>query len=439
MSDVAVRVEGLSKRYRLGAVQSYKTVRESIMGALGGPRRWLGRLGSDTSDEADTIWALKDVSFDVKHGEVVGIIGRNGAGKSTLLKILSRITEPTEGTVEIHGRVGSLLEVGTGFHPELSGRENIFMNGAILGMRQAEIRRKFDEIVAFAEVEQFIDTPVKRYSTGMYMRLAFAVAAHLEPEILVVDEVLAVGDAQFQKKCLGKMGDVARQGRTVLFVSHQMAAVRVLCGQSAWLHNGRIESFGPTVAILQSYLKESQPQDPVVQRVIEVDPKKAFQVVGGRISTREGELTTHFECDQPLRLQLSCVVRERVPGLYGYCLISRTDGTAVMATDSFDAGHNSLDELPVGLIELQILVPARTLAPGAYVVYFNFGTIQGQSGHDVDTPGEILSFTLEDHSTNRGNNRLGYFSTIIDWEVMNTVVATRGANGVGISLVSAEI
>jgi lipopolysaccharide transport system ATP-binding protein len=207
-------------------------------------------------EKDDTIWALRDVSFEVKRGEVVGIIGRNGAGKSTLLKILSRITEPTGGRAEIHGRVGSLLEVGTGFHPELTGRENIYLNGAILGMKRAEIDRKFDEIVAFAEIEKFLDTPVKRYSSGMYVRLAFAVAAHLEPEILLVDEVLAVGDAAFQKKCLGKMGDVAREGRTVLFVSHNMGAVARLCNRSMWLDDGCIHKQGATSEVINAYLQE---------------------------------------------------------------------------------------------------------------------------------------------------------------------------------------
>ncbi|MCJ7620698.1 MAG: ABC transporter ATP-binding protein, partial [Anaerolineae bacterium] len=222
MTDIAVHVENLSKQYRIGAPQArYKTLRESLVDMASAPVHRLRRLGQP-SPENETIWALKDVSFDVKKGEVVGIIGRNGSGKTTLLKILSRITEPTEGHAEIKGRVGSLLEVGTGFHPELTGRENIYLNGAILGMKRAEIDERFDEIVAFSEIERFLDTPVKRYSSGMYVRLAFSVAAHLEPEILLVDEVLAVGDAAFQKKCLGKMGDVAREGRTGLFVSHNM-------------------------------------------------------------------------------------------------------------------------------------------------------------------------------------------------------------------------
>src|SRR5216684_391804 len=247
-----IRVENLSKQYRLGGPQVvYSTVRESLVGAIRAPLKRLRR----NRGSAETIWAVKDLSFEIMPGEVVGIIGRNGAGKSTVLKILSRITEPTTGRAELYGRVASLLEVGTGFHPELTGRENIFLNGAILGMRKAEIERKFDEIVAFAEVEKFIDTPVKRYSSGMHVRLAFAVAAHMETEILLVDEVLAVGDAQFQKKCLGKMGDVARRGRTVLFVSHNMSAIQLLCSRAVRLGSGRVVGQGPAREQVEDYLK----------------------------------------------------------------------------------------------------------------------------------------------------------------------------------------
>src|SRR6202034_3385646 len=240
MSDTVIRVDNLSKKYLLGVNQSSEGLRHVIQDTVTAPFRWLkkrstppepGAIALPNPNAAKDFWALKGVSFEIKQGEVVAIIGRNGAGKSTLLKILSRITEPTEGRVEINGRVASLLEVGTGFHPELTGRENIFLNGAILGMMQSEIKKKFDEIVAVAEVEKFLDTPVKRYSSGMYVRLAFAVAAHLEPEILLVDEVLAVADAAFQTKCLGQMRRAARSGRTVLFVSHNLGAVRALCGR----------------------------------------------------------------------------------------------------------------------------------------------------------------------------------------------------------------
>jgi lipopolysaccharide transport system ATP-binding protein len=260
MANLAIRVEGVGKQFRLGEARTrFPTLRDALTASA---RRAGAMIFSPLRSfrertRPETFWALRNVSFEVAEGEVVGIIGGNGAGKSTLLKILSRITEPTEGRVEIHGRVGSLLEVGTGFHPELSGRENTFLNGAILGMTRQEIARKFDEIVAFAEVERFIDTPVKHYSSGMYLRLAFAVAAHLEPEILIVDEVLAVGDASFQKKCLGKMGDVARQGRTVLFVSHNMDAIQRLCTHCLMLEHGQVTAEGPTAAVVSRYLSRN--------------------------------------------------------------------------------------------------------------------------------------------------------------------------------------
>ncbi len=255
MSNVAISVEGLGKRYRIGAGPSepYGNIRESLVRAAGAPLRRL-RGGASGGGAMRDAWALKDVSFEVKHGEAVGIIGRNGAGKSTLLKVLSRITEPTTGQAVVHGRVGSLLEVGTGFHPELTGRENIYLNGAVMGMSRADIKRRFDEIVDFSGVETYLDTPVKRYSSGMYMRLAFAVAAHLEPEVLVVDEVLAVGDAEFQKKCLGKMSKVVSEGRTVLFVSHNMAAVSNLCLKSVLLKTGVVDDIGETRRVIASYV-----------------------------------------------------------------------------------------------------------------------------------------------------------------------------------------
>src|SRR5262245_37164015 len=253
----AIQVSSLSKHYRLGdgSKYGYRTLRESMMDKMQAPLRWLtgNKAPSDSSLPKD-IWALKDVNFDVKQGEVLGVIGRNGAGKSTLLKVLSRITKPTSGEVQIRGRVGSLLEVGTGFHPELTGRENVFLNGAILGMSRREVTRKFDEIVDFAEIGPFLDTPVKRYSSGMYTRLAFAVASHLEPEVLVVDEVLAVGDVAFQKKCLGKMGQVSRQGRTVLFVSHNMTAIKSLCTRAVVIENGRVALDGGVDEAVNHYL-----------------------------------------------------------------------------------------------------------------------------------------------------------------------------------------
>ncbi|HZS70344.1 MAG TPA: ABC transporter ATP-binding protein [Candidatus Acidoferrum sp.] len=262
MSNIAIHCEGLGKQYRLGAASQhrYKALRDVLAGAATAPFRAAAALARGErvrKEKPAPFWALRDVSFDIEHGEIVGVIGRNGAGKSTLLKILSKITTPTTGYARIHGRVGSLLEVGSGFHPELTGRDNIYMNGAILGMTRREIERKFDEIVAFAEVEKFVDTPVKRYSSGMYLRLAFAVAAHLEPEILFVDEVLAVGDAAFQKKCLGKMNEVSRQGRTIIFVSHNMTALRNLCTRAIWLADGKVVEDGEAGAVVADYLQRN--------------------------------------------------------------------------------------------------------------------------------------------------------------------------------------
>ena len=277
MPDIAIRCEGLSKQYRIGERESYKALRDVITNAAAAPFRRIRRAlrngngnhagaahySSPITHHSNHFWALNDVSFDVQQGEVVGIIGRNGAGKSTLLKILSRVTKPTRGHARIHGRVASLLEVGTGFHPELTGRENIYLNAAILGMRRAEVERKFDEIVAFAEIEKFIDTPVKRYSSGMYVRLAFAVAAHLEPEILIVDEVLAVGDTEFQKKCLGKMGEVARGGRTVLFVSHNMQAISTLTTRCLMLGEGKLTREGTPERVITAYLEGNVVRDSI--------------------------------------------------------------------------------------------------------------------------------------------------------------------------------
>ena len=254
MLDTAIRIQGLSKQYVIGLPEERaSSLPEALLRTITAPFRAL-RPAAAAEKAKSEFWALNDVTFDVPRGEVIGIIGRNGAGKSTLLKILSRITEPTHGEIELHGKVASLLEVGTGFHPELTGRENIYLNGAMLGMRRTETERKFDEIVSFSEIERFLDTPVKRYSSGMYTRLAFAVAAHLEPEILVVDEVLAVGDAAFQKKCLGKMGEVAQNGRTVVFVSHNMGAVKSLCQRVAWLQGGRLVEVGSPSEVIGKYL-----------------------------------------------------------------------------------------------------------------------------------------------------------------------------------------
>lgn len=304
--DTVIQVEGLSKRYRIGVKEDPpENLREAVGSLLGASFRYLRQMTRPPSEE-ETLWALKDVSFEVKQGEVLGIIGSNGAGKSTLLKILSRITEPTTGRAIINGRVGSLLEVGTGFHPELTGRENTYLNGAILGMKKREIDRKFDEIVAFAEVEKFIDTPVKRYSSGMYVRLAFAVAAHLEPEILIVDEVLAVGDTAFQKKCLGKMEDVSQQdGRTILFVSHNMLAITSLCQIAMLLEGGQVTSTGPVAEIVTLYSRHEMETLPEVNWTESTAPgNNVARILRVRACNEDGFSLYLFDIRRPIDIEV---------------------------------------------------------------------------------------------------------------------------------------
>jgi len=318
MNEIAIRCVGLSKRYRIGQQEPYRALRDVIAQGAATPfRRLRSALASNSNGKAKTessnsnsIWALDDVSFEIRRGDVVGIIGRNGAGKSTLLKILSRITKPTRGYVDINGRVGSLLEVGTGFHPELTGRENIYLNGAILGMRKAEIERKFDEIVAFAEVEQFIDTPVKRYSSGMYVRLAFAVAAHMETEILLVDEVLAVGDAQFQKKCFSKMSQIRNQGKTIVLVSHNMAAVRSICNQGLHLQDGRAVIQTDVNQVVDAYLARTETADGPME--VETESFVVNEVLIE--SSSSPILKTFAPCEIRVRFQAKIDVGD--PGVY---------------------------------------------------------------------------------------------------------------------------
>jgi lipopolysaccharide transport system ATP-binding protein len=416
MSDTTIRVDNLGKMYRIGAAEKQSRNGWRALGDLAmSPFDYLRRMGRPPTEE-ETLWALRDVSFEVKRGEVVGIIGRNGAGKTTLLKILSRITEPTEGRAEIHGRVGSLLEVGTGFHPELTGRENIYLNGAILGMRKVEIDHKFDEIVDFSGIEKFIDTPVKRYSSGMYVRLAFAVAAHLEPEILLVDEVLAVGDVAFQKKCLGKMGDVAKAGRTVLLVSHNMASMTQLCPNCIWLDCGQIKQMGETSPIVRNYVATFDASGGSAESFFPELPDRESQVRKARLCNQRGETSRNYECDEPVILEFVWQVHRRIPGLYGYLSIQKPDSTPVMVSDSFDTPPNPLDDLAPGYYLVGIVIPARTLAPGDYLVYLNFTSDRAQQWN-VHSPGVVGWFSLTDHGTRRGNARLGFFSTALRWDV----------------------
>lgn len=423
LTNPVIHVENLSKRYRIGMREEQPdTMAGNVMQLFKQPLRNLRYLrnlahfGDGEDDAADVFWALKNVSFEVQQGEVLGIIGRNGAGKSTLLKILSRITEPSSGQARMRGRVASLLEVGTGFNPELTGRENMYLNGTILGMRKAEIDRKFDEIVDFAGVEKFIDTPVKRYSSGMKVRLGFAVAAHLEPEIMIVDEVLAVGDAAFQKKCLGKMDDVARGGRTVLFVSHNMGAVSQLCRTCIWLEHGAMQDRGETSAIVADYLKSSDASMGTGEAVFAEDPQKPAQIRRIRVLDAAGEVTQNFDCDHPITIEVTFQLRHSIPGLYGFLSIAKIDGVTVLVSDSFDAPPNPLDELNAGMYTTHVTIPARLLGHGEYTVTTSLACRTG-STTTLDTSPVAATFHLDDFTTQRGNNRRGVLSTLLRWDV----------------------
>lgn len=370
----AIHVQGLGKQYRIGGdtQQRYRTLRDSISDTVKWPLRL---LRGDLNQRAERIWALKDVSFDLQEGQVLGVIGRNGAGKSTLLKILSRVTEPTAGFAEVRGRVGSLLEVGTGFHPELSGRENIFLNGAVLGMGRGEILRKFDEIVDFAGVAKFIDTPVKRYSSGMYLRLAFSVAAHLEPEILVVDEVLAVGDAEFQRKCLGKMSDVAEAGRTVLFVSHNMSAILRLTEQAIVLDKGQIVYNAPTREAVDFYMASGFSQSG--ERTWDVDevPESAapFRPIALRVRDPRGKVADTVQSREPLDVELEYALDQEIQGLRVGIYLLTIRGEVVFT--SFDTDESQQFEKfgvrQPGRYLSKTQIPANLLNEGQYVLGLN--------------------------------------------------------------------
>ncbi len=372
----AIKVEGISKRYKIGTAPGkfqYGMLRDSLVEMARTPLRLFNPNYQSPADSY--IWALKDVSFDLEEGKVLGIIGRNGAGKSTLLKVLSRVTEPTQGFVSVRGRVGSLLEVGTGFHPELTGRENIFMNGAILGMKRHEIAFKFDEIVEFSEVGQFIDTPVKRYSSGMYLRLAFAVAAHLEPEILVVDEVLAVGDAEFQRKCLGKMNDVANQGRTVLFVSHNMSAILRLTNESIVMQKGQMVKRAPTNEAVDFYLASGQAQAGERNWDVEDVPASAapFKPIALRIKNPAGAVADSLRSSEPITLEVEYSLSEPITGLRVGVYLSTVRGEYVFT--SFDVDDSHLYEKhstrKAGHYVSRCQIPADLLNEGRYIVGFN--------------------------------------------------------------------
>ena len=415
-SNIAIRVSSLGKSYSIQHQEGYnarrlKRTRKNFW------QSWLNLKPVERFSE-ETFWALKDIDFDVPRGKVFGVIGRNGAGKSTLLKILSRITDPTTGIAEIHGRVGSLLEVGTGFHPELSGRENIYLNGTLLGMRRREIKAVFDEIVDFAEVERFIDTPVKRYSSGMYVRLAFAVAAHLRPEILIIDEVLAVGDISFQKKCLGKMQDVTGEGRTVLFVSHSLSTINSLCEQCLLLENGRVKQIGPTSEVTNAYFDASQGTSGS-----ELDFRDNPQgdniaaLLSARLIDRSGNPISHARIDAEFGIELAYEVRNTnqpiIPNLHFY-----QSGTCAFITSP-----NVLPEQRPGIYKAIAWLPARLLNEGNYNVNIAASTMNPVKAHFHLQ--DLFSFqVIEDI---HDSARQGYAQKIpgavrpaLDWTVTST-------------------
>jgi len=410
MSNIAIKAENLGKLYRVGQFVGYKTLRESIANAFSSPFRRRARRPdhrpSATSHQPSTnfIWALKDVSFEVKHGEVVGIIGRNGMGKTTLLKILSRITEPTEGRAEIHGRVGSLLEVGTGFHPELTGRENVYLSGAILGMKRDEIDRKFDEIVAFAELEKFVDTPVKYYSSGMYVRLAFAVAAHLEPEILLVDEVLAVGDIRFQKKCLEKMGEIGVGGRTVLFVSHSMPSITRLCQRTILLNEGQVIQDGPSQQVVATYLQSD------LGTVAKREWRKLNNAPGDDIvrlravyvQNEDGKVSEAIDICRPFALVMRYNVLKPDVVLTPVFRLTNQYGMVIFTAIDTDPEWRQQPR-PTGCYTTMAWIPANLMAEGTVFVFAGISTISPTVKHVREQ--DVIAFQIVDNAS--GNSARG--------------------------------
>lgn len=444
MSEIAIRVEGLSKRYQIGARQrGYKTMREGLTNAAVAPFRAIRSKWQGTSEKNqsgnNSIWALQDISFEVKRGEALGLIGPNGSGKSTLLKILSRITEPTHGVADIHGRVSSLLEVGTGFHPELTGRENVYLNGAILGMRKQEIDRKFDEIVAFSEVEKFIDTQVKRYSSGMYLRLAFAVAAHLEPEILLVDEVLAVGDAAFQRKCLGKMGDVAKEGRTVFLVSHNMASITRLSDKALWLKNGRVQAFGEPETVVADYLSSG------VNEFAEIAfsngsgsapaPGSDYvRLLAARIRNSDGHVTSTLDCRLPFTVEVEYKILRPTNSLRIGITVSAHDSTVVLSSKDTDNSADGIARAP-GTYFGRCTFPGEFLNNGQYFISLGSDTPMIQTHFSLE---RLLAFHIEQTGSVDGHipdRRQGLIRMKFPWQ---TAELPYAADDPGIELRSAE-
>ena len=411
MNDFAVNAQGLSKRYTIGQLEGgYKLARRVV----------------SRQDPRVVMWALRDVSFEVEEGQSIAFVGKNGAGKSTLLKVLSRITEPTSGYADVRGRVGALLEVGTGFHPELTGRENVFLNGGILGMRRAEVTRKFDDIVEFAGVERFIDTPVKRYSSGMYVRLAFAVAAFLEPEILIVDEVLSVGDAEFQRRCLGRMGEVAKDGRTILFVSHNMQAVRRLCDRAILLEGGQLVEDGRTEDVVRRYLSSVDSTELARRRWEdpETRPGNALcRLVEVRVTDQAGEPATIFMSSQPIVVALEFDLAELHSSLAAQFDLFSSDNSVVFRSSHTDSPESSRPRLVLGRNAVQCVIQPGLLNSGRFTVCVR---IQLQSSEMIVHEDGVLSFdVIADHGESlslNGQGRPGVVAPILPWSAVEPAV-----------------
>ncbi len=418
----AIKVENLGKSYQIGELDQFYDLRDAITDAFKFPFRLFSKNGkSGEVNQENTIWALKDINFEVKHGEIVGVIGRNGAGKSTLLKILSRITAPTTGTVTLNGRVGSLLEVGTGFHPELTGRENIFLNGSILGMSKKEIERKFDEIVDFAEIEKFLDTPVKRYSSGMYVRLAFAVAAHLEPEILLVDEVLAVGDIAFQKKCLGKMDDVSKEGRTILFVSHNMASITRICNSAVWLNNGEFKLFDDTQTVINEYLNSIQVYGAEIdnQKLGLIKNTDEFELKILRLYDSEMNITSEIDVTSNFFIEVIYNIKKQItPPRINIRLMSN-EGSVIFQTNDLEDSKNEKLKLKPGEYKSICTIPGGLLNEGNFGIALSADIPFVKVLFYSDTLITFSAHRLETNTLKRSEKWTGYIKPNLNWEVLN--------------------
>lgn len=421
MSRIVLKAIDISKQYRLGQLGT-GTISHDM-------NRWWHKIrgkedpylkigeANDRSIKGTSnyVWSLKDINFEIKQGEAVGIIGKNGAGKSTLLKILSQVTTQTTGKVKIRGRISALLEVGTGFHPELTGRENVFLNGAILGMTKEEIKRKFDEIISFSGVERYVDTPVKRYSSGMLVRLGFAVAAHLESEILIVDEVLAVGDAEFQKKCLGKMNEITSgEGRTVLFVSHNMAAIKQFCTEGIYLKNGSIDSIGNIHQVCNNYLSENTNESLSSVYIKMIKENKDIEVLYAEVVDKEGNPRGQFEISEEIIINVTLFCKTIIPNAYAYVVIKDNQEEVFIESDSFDYLPNSFDNLKIGENKFELKINPNVLPHGDYQFYLSFASTFSNN-FMIDTPGDLLNFSVLDTQTKRGHNRKSRTSALIKW------------------------